>query len=51
MFWDFDDDFWDFNPEDFAFVGATIGILEEERDEEKMLTEDQDEDAETEPTI
>ena len=46
MFWD--DDFWDLDLEDFAFIGATIGLLEEERDEEPVA-EDSEED-ENEPT-
>jgi hypothetical protein len=48
MFWNFDD-FWDLDLEDFAFVGATIGLLEEERDEHEPVAEDLDEDDEKEP--
>jgi hypothetical protein len=51
MFWNiFDDDFWDFNPEDFALVGATIGLLEQEKNEDEPVAEDPDEDADNEPT-
>ena len=37
MFWDFDDDFWDFDTEDFAIVGGIAGAVEEEREEEDIL--------------
>ena len=47
MFWD--DDFWNLDPEDFVVIGATIGLLEEQ-DEDEMLTQETDEDAENEPT-
>ena len=46
MFWD--DDFWNLDLEDFAFVGATIGLLEEENEDEPV-GDDPDED-ENEPT-
>lgn len=37
MFWDFfDDDFFD-DTADFAFIGATFGLIEEEYDEEERL--------------
>ena len=49
MFWDiFDDDFWDFNPEDFAIVGAVSGLVEEAEEEER-LTEETDRDNESTP--
>ena len=46
MFWDFDDDGFDW--EDFAIIGGICGLIEEEYDEEerlrKQLEEDSDED-------
>ena len=36
MPWDFDDDFWDLDPEDFALFGGVAGLLEEEMEKDEM---------------
>ena len=37
MFWDFNDDFWDFDPEDFAIVGGIAGFVDDEMEEKDLL--------------
>ena len=42
----FDDDFFDIDPEDFAYYGALWSIVEEEMDEEERLRRELEEDPE-----
>jgi hypothetical protein len=37
VLWDFDDDFWDLDPEDFAIIDGVAGRVEEEMEEEDLL--------------
>ena len=38
----FDDDFWDLDADDFAWVGGIWGLIEEEMVEEKRIRQEDD---------